>query len=544
MKAWRMKRRKARNRADTPRERSLMSKKTARSIFHVVYLPEPRLEFAYGQELEYPRDGLFLFGPKDTENAFSTTRYGVIGTPDGIDRFRRWSKTLTNYIPIPPPSPRGRLIEPQHVPFPGFKEAFHSDWPQEPSTVISDISLSEIHEALYIDNRHEAIKKCVDLFVLRLAKEENRLEAPPAFWFVVIPEIIYELGRPESKVPRDEQIKGDVTISRRKAQSLKIQPTLFGSEDADIAIYDYATHFRRQLKARLLKDKIVTQIVRETTLTPEDFTKSDGRPLRRVEDPATIAWKLGTGAYYKGGGKPWQLANVRTGVCYVGLVYKRSDLTSDERHACCAAQMFLTDGEGVVFRGALGPWFHTDTKQFHLDATAAEDLTRMVVKEYSDRHDNKSPTELFIHATSSFTDDEWKGFVAGGGDATRIVGVQISDTRDDLKLFRTGAYPVIRGTALILGSNSAYLWTSGYVPRLDTYMGPETPNPLFVKVQRGECPLETVLSDILGLTKINFNSCLFNDRLPVTIRFANAVGDVLISAPIDSERRLPFKFYI
>jgi hypothetical protein len=32
--------------------------------------------------------------------------------------------------------------------------------------------------------------------------------------------------------------------------------------------------------------------------------------------------------------------------------------------------------------------------------------------------------------------------------------------------------------------------------------------------------------------------------MPVTIRFANAVGDVLMSAPIDSEPRLPFKFYI
>jgi hypothetical protein len=65
-----------------------------------------------------------------------------------------------------------------------------------------------------------------------------------------------------------------------------------------------------------------------------------------------------------------------------------------------------------------------------------------------------------------------------------------------------------------------------------------------IKVVRGECSLNTVLQDILGLTKINFNSCLHNDRLPVTIRFANAVGDVLISAPIDREPRLPFKFYI
>ena len=85
---------------------------------------------------------------------------------------------------------------------------------------------------------------------------------------------------------------------------------------------------------------------------------------------------------------------------------------------------------------------------------------------------------------------------------------------------------------------------NGYAPRRDTYMGPETPNPISVKVLRGDCSLETVLSDVLGLTKINFNSCLHNDRLPVTIRFANAVGDVLISAPMDSEPKLPFKFYI
>jgi hypothetical protein len=58
--------------------------------------------------------------------------------------------------------------------------------------------------------------------------------------------------------------------------------------------------------------------------------------------------------------------------------------------------------------------------------------------------------------------------------------------------------------------------------RLDTFMGPETPNPLLISIVRGECHL-----------------CLHNDGLPVTIRFANAVGDVLMSALMDSEPRLP-----
>ena len=378
----------------------------------------------------------------------------------------------------------------------------------------------------------------------RLIKEENRIEAPPAFWFVVIPEVVYELGRPQSRVPRSEVLPGEIQISHRAAQNLRRNPTLFGEDEEEAEIYGYATHFRRQMKARLLKHRIVTQIVRETTLAPEDFKKANGMPLRRLEDPATVAWKLGTGAYYKGGGRPWQLANVRPGVCYVGLVYKRTDLTTDARHACCAAQMFLTNGEGVVFRGALGPWFHADTKQFHLDAAAAETLVQVVIKEYRRQHDDEAPRELFIHATSNFTDEEWAGFEKGAGDYTSVVGVQISDAFDDLKLYRTGKYPTIRGTALILGQTAAFLWTSGFVPRLDTYMGPETPNPLLVRIQKGKCDLDTVLSDILGLTKINFNSCLFNDRLPVTIKFANDVGDVLIAAPMDSEPRLPFKFYI
>jgi hypothetical protein len=495
------------------------------------------------QKLVYPRDGLYLYGPVGDVKALPTVRYGIIGTADGVRRFGVWAKQLAGFIDVPPPGPRSRAIEPQHVPFPGFAEAFHAEWPSEPASVIADLDPALIDRALRLANRHEAIRSAVDIFVERLIAENNRVESPPAFWFVVIPESVYELGRPQSTVKRDERVLGSVTVSQRRARQLAVQPTLFGDEEREAEVYKYATHFRRQLKARLLKEKIVTQIVRETTLTPGEFRRDNGMPIRRIEDPATIAWKLGTGAYYKAGGKPWQLADVRPGVCYVGLVYKRSELTSDKRHACCAAQMFLTDGEGVVFRGALGPWFQTDTKQFHLDRDAAKSLIKMVVGEYQRLHD-APPSELFIHAKSAFTDDEWKGFAEGCGAETNLVGVQISDARDDLKLFRPGGYPVIRGTVLYVGERSAFLWTSGYAPRLDTYMGPETPNPITVRVLRGDCPLDTVLSDVLGLTKINFNSCLHNDRLPVTIRFANAVGDVLISAPIDSEPKLPFKFYI
>jgi len=508
----------------------------------LVHLPEPKLEFKYGQTLAYPRDGLFLYGPVD--GGRSEIHYGVIGTKAGVERFERWAKSVATFIDVPPPRKGAKAIEPQHVAFPGFAAAYNAAWPVKPKTIIDTIDPDGMHKALRIANRNEAIKAAVDFYVEALVTRCNRMEDPPSFWFVVIPEEVYDLGRPLSKVPTKEKIQGAVRMTKAEAVRLDEQPTFFGFDKAEADVYKYATHFRRQLKARLLEHKIVTQIIRETTLAPNDFLKSNGQPKRRLEDPATVAWKLSTGAYYKAGGRPWQLAGVRSGVCYVGLAYKKRDATVDDGFACCAAQMFLSSGEGVVFRGALGPWYHADTKQFHIDKPAAKRLVEMVIQEYRDQHDNKAPSKLFLHAKSFFTDEEWDGFVSGAPSETNVVGVQISDAKDALKLFRPGKYPVLRGTALLLSETDAYLWTSGYAPRLDTYIGPETPNPVHVKVQRGTCPLNTVLEDVMSLTKINFNSCLHNDRLPVTIRFADAVGEVILAAPQTSEPKLAFKFYI
>lgn len=39
--------------------------------------------------------------------------------------------------------------------------------------------------------------------------------------------------------------------------------------------------------------------------------------------------------------------------------------------------------------------------------------------------------------------------------------------------------------------------------------------------------IRVVLEDNMGLTKIDYNSCNFNDGLPVTVRFARMVGEGL-----------------
>ncbi len=100
------------------------------------------------------------------------------------------------------------------------------------------------------------------------------------------------------------------------------------------------------------------------------------------------------------------------------------------------------------------------------------------------------------------------------------------------------------GSTFRLGRNRALLWTTGFIHQLDTYPGREVPNPLLVEICRGEADLDTVLHDVMGLTKVNFNACLFADGLPVTLRFADAVGEILTAAPILAGAPLPFRHYI
>ena len=81
------------------------------------------------------------------------------------------------------------------------------------------------------------------------------------------------------------------------------------------------------------------------------------------------------------------------------------------------------------------------------------------------------------------------------GDATNLVGVRIRGYECDFKLYRDGDLPAPRGLAYVRDRHTAYLWTKGYTPRLQTYPGMEVPKPLLIDVCRGEVDIEVVLND-------------------------------------------------
>lgn len=507
-----------------------------------IYIQEPDLAFGHGQTSDNPKDGLFLYGPHSAPARAREISIGVIGTPEGLSHFRNWAIKLGGFVAVPPPKKTDKPNRLHLSNFPGMEEVF--GLVVSPAEFVEkSIDLDTLDNATRTVNQHEAVRKAVDLYIAQIEHHDQNEERTIDVWIFILPELVFDRCKPLSRRSGLDLVKGEFNKKQKVRSDLPLLADLIDQSDEDL--FDDVPDFHRQVKARLLKLGHPSQLIRETTLAPAAFLNKAGYPIRPVQEPATVAWNIASGLYYKTQPEPpWKLAHVRPGVCYIGLVFKMIP-NDPKEHVCCAAQMFLNEGDAVVFRGANGPW-KTSEYEFHLKAGEARSLIGKVLETFRDKH-GSAPKEFFIHGRTTFNDEEWNAFKEVAPPETNVVAVRIQTTNGDVKLFRDGDYPVLRGTAVVLDERNAYLWTTGFVPRLDTYIGPETPNPLFVTVLRssGALPdIRSVLTDIMGLTKINYNACNYSDGLPVTVRFANKVGEVLTMHSAKDAERQPLKFYV
>jgi hypothetical protein len=479
-----------------------------------------------------------LFGPLARGQVYGL-RAGVIGTKEGIRRFRAW----VTKIQSPVVSARTEA-EALFVPtYPGFQTAFEIPWNPEPQ-VEAEIDPESLRQVLFLGDRQQRVFRTVDLYASKILESIREDEEQVDVWFVVIPDDVYKYCRPKSNVEPTFRRSDDSLMKRDEAREWVAKPSLFNDVNKAVEPFEFEPDFHNQLKAKLLLKEIPTQVVQESTLTPDEFVSESGRPLRRLDKPSTVAWNLTTAAFYKASGRPWKLHRVRPGVCYLGLVFKRDNRSGDEKNACCAAQMFLDSGDGVVFKGAVGPWY-SGKGEFHLSREAAKEVVSLAIDSYKRKsHTRKPPLELFIHGRTYFNEDEWSGFQAAVTAHTNLVGVRIRHSAH-LKLYSPTEYPIMRGMAYLQSARDAYLWTIGYTPRLQTYVGKEVPKPLFIEITRGNASVTRVCADVLALTKLNYNACIFADGEPVTLKFADAVGEILTAGPIGTKTPpLPFRYYI
>lgn len=499
---------------------------------------EPSLEFAFRQRLRDPHNGLALFGPydKDESSKPHRIRWGVIGTDIGILAFKDWAALMNQAIPTDKDKNGKKMDERLWPPYPGFEAAYASKWPEEPVKEFH-VDRDELITAANDNDPNKRTYNVADKYISAINLGVEKFDEDFDVFICVIPDEVWRNCRPESCVAEGWGTRPSQKIVRDRVAG---QLTLF-EEDKDWkrVMYQLSTDFRRQLKARVMKHNVPIQIVRESTL---EIVRSEDSE-RGLTPLADRMWNMSTAIYYKAGGKPWKLSTARDGVSYIGIAFRRTGKSKTSKTACCAAQMFLDSGDGIVFLGDEGPWFSPRERQFHLTKVAAKNLLAGILKTYQER-EGKELTEIFLHYRSSINEDEYQGFIEACPPNTKLVGIRVRIEREGIRLYRQGSYPVMRGTFLKLNETSCLLWGTGFKPHLEKYDGWEVPVPLRIDIQHGDSDIEHVAKDILSLTKLNYNACKLGDSEPVTIKFSDAVGEILVSNPGIKERRFQFKFYI
>lgn len=435
------------------------------------YLEEPPLMFCGKREHVGPQKGITVFGPRslDLPRHPTVIRLGFIGTGQSIQSAQAWIVSCSDGV-------KGNADNPD---FPGFKadRGFFSDLLIDPGLceALTTHDLSNIEEHRLRKDRFNASLALVSDKIRLLSERDN----PPQYVVLALPDSLLE-----------------------QCKTVDYTDATLGSVHKD---------FRRSLKAEAMRHRLPTQILLQRTseATPDS---------KKVDHRSKCAWNFFTGLYFKCGGIPWSPRLLTPGTCYIGISFFRSLGSKTNQMRSSVAQAFDEHGDGIVLRGQDFLWDEDKHgKSPHLSETIASDLIAMVLRRYEAEMRQK-PTRVVIHKSSRFWPDERKGLEAALKSVRQFDLLAVNPT-SEVRLLRAGQYPPLRGTSFQVG-NVHFLYTTGFIPALNAYPHGHVPSPLQVADHFGDSSIETLLQEILTLTKMNWNSAAFAGLMPITLRFS------------------------
>jgi len=478
------------------------------------FIEEPEMSFGTGSHVDI-KFGIMNHCVLDfnQNSAPHKINIGIIGNPEEIEKFLEWIELGQNVISAKP-SEKKNLFPP----FPGFSTHFGFC-----SEIICDktnqrnLPNKDILDLAKLNN-NDKIKDLVELYeseIEYLTSKNHNLN-------VII-----------------------CTIPRVIAKSMSIDPEVIDEHDEKPTIQKKATlDFRRMLKAATQKYKVPIQIILPSTYDTSIKTKFKVGNLAEasLQDNATIAWNFYTALYYKAGGIPWRLKrdphDFQT--CFIGISFYRT--LDDTRLQSSVAQIFNERGEGMIIRGGIAKPLKDD-KQIHLDSIESERLILNSILKYKQEHKH-SPARVVIHKTSDFDQDEIDGITSAMNLEKIDIFDLISISKSITRLHRPGKYPPLRGTFWELDDENKILYTKGSVDFFQTYPGLYVPKTLKIKIAYSDQSHKSIASEILALTKMNWNNTQLDNSLPITIKAAKQVGEILKYIPDDAYTESNYCYYM
>lgn len=461
---------------------------------------EPSLEFAGGARHIDPRFGIAEYGPADLTAPGAPRRInvGLLGAQADIDATRAW-------------------LEGGREPIAGKNQKRPGLWAAWPGFTTEVGYRSE----LVFEERLQRPVKARDLARLDALDPRKRIEAGVALFRDELQTLVQE-GRPDVVICCIPDSLVDLDAPRRRPQI--DEPDVVDAETAETA---RPPAFHDLLKARVMPLRVPLQLIRASTYDPKRARPQKRRTwkTKQRQDPASIAWNFFTALYYKAGGTPWRMVRASSDLdtCFVGVAFFRTP--DDNGTATSVAQVYNQRGDGVVVRG--GPAYRSnEDRQLHLSEADAYGVARDAMAAYRKEH-RHLPARIVVQKTSAFDDPERDGMLRAadelGLDSCELVWVTNPTTR----LYRDGYHPPRRGTYLELAPDHGVLYTRGSVEWYETYAGLYVPRPIALRTAHSERSLRELAEETLALSKMNWNSTRFDGRLPITLRTARQVADII-----------------
>ncbi|TFE25096.1 hypothetical protein E0F15_20450 [Frankia sp. B2] len=460
-------------------------------------LDEPHLEFGGGNRHIDPRFGIATYGPADLglDDAPTNIRLGLVGPRDQLDGLRRWIERCRQPI-------TAKEAKYPHL-FPAFPGC-DSDVGLFTTMTTTDRNSRDVPERALRKAKdlpgELAVRASVDAYLeeLEAVAEDNRVD-------------VLLVARPDLD---------DVTFAMQTAEDEADNSQTRGSRRKEAPLP--VANFHDLLKARALQLGKPLQILRRSTWDES----APPPPKRSRQDEATRAWNLHIALYYKAGGVPWRLQRASTDLatCYIGISFYRAATTGALDTA--VAHIFNERGDGVVVRGGTAHVSRED-RQPHLLADDARRLILGALTIYRREH-HTLPARVVVHKSSRFTEGETEGFCAAADEkeihALDLIWITNSE---GAMLFRPGDAPPLRGTFMSISEDEHLLYTRGSVEFYSVYPGMYVPRPLGIRPAQRSVSSTEIASEILALSKINWNQSRLDGKFPITLQTAEQVKQVL-----------------
>lgn len=477
---------------------------------------QPALEFGSPGQYIDPKNGLLHSGPFDLRFGTAKKNYlqiGIVGPKDAVDKAQRWLDRIRHEI-------TPTVIQPYNIVFPGFKNAFHAELTISDSW-IRVLAESQIAEKLAIGDSYLRFENIVNLYDEAFKIIANRSNQPDVILCCLTDEIIKSCWSVTKYLTKIERR----LISDFKKQKDVRQLSLFGEPIEEVEEDLMFRDLRRALKARAIKYGIPIQIATNNLLI--DSIKGQDAPTR--------AWNFSVALYYKCGGIPWRLKIDGPETCFVGISFNHFKTTHRHLVRSSIAQAFSNKGDGFAIKGENIPYDPAQGRQVHLSAEQAFRLGSDIINTYKD-HTGLLPTRIVLHKTSIFNQEEQEGFRDVFAEIPVVEFINILPT--SFRLLRIGNYPPKRGTLCQVGHKN-YFFTTGFMPEISTYPGPHIPSPINLQISRGTDVYNTC-KELLGLTRMNWNTAGITSGQPVTFFFSRNIGGII--SEIKDDIRIPTEF--